>query len=99
MNPIGPVTVTATTVVKAVSAIGIAVGGAGLAITALGLMVQSPLNTQLLANAAMWAIPFLAGVVGWQFADHINGEMFVNNQRDAQQAELERLQSYHGQSL
>ncbi|MCI5050046.1 MAG: hypothetical protein MRY32_06910 [Rickettsiales bacterium] len=98
MNPIGLVTVAATTVVKAVSAIGIVVGGLDIASAALKFMILG-LQPEFAAQAAVGAIPFLIGVAGWKFADHVNGKMHVSQNKAAQEAELARLQAYHGQAL
>lgn len=98
MNPLGLVTVTATTVVKAVCAIGIAIGGLDLASAALKFMILG-LQPEFAAQAAIGAIPFIAGVVGWKFADNVNGALFVSQEKAAQEAELRRLQSHHGQAL
>lgn len=98
MSPLGLVTVAATTIVKAVSLVGMAVGAYYLAQANLAMMVvgfENPIVTKLLVSGAV----FFGSLAGWHFADKIAGKAQVDVTKADQEKELARLEAHHGHAL
>jgi hypothetical protein len=102
MSILGAVTVNTARIVKVVSVAMVALTALMFAFAGWDLMTnQPPLLHEpgAIEKVALSGIGFLACIAGWHFADWLHGKAEVMNNKERQQAELERLQSAHGMAL
>lgn len=102
MSILGKVHVATASIVKVASIVGIAAMGILLTATALGLLttMNSGMDSMdLYRNTIVYGFGMIASIAGWHFADHLSGKGHVIDNKQRQQAELDRLQGAGGMTL